>query len=294
MSAERPDGGSLAERVASRLGGGRNAPAPAPAPIPAAPEAEAEVEPAPQAASQGGAFLDINFAKLQTAGFITPDSSRTASTEAIRGIKRQLLKTAFPHGRKGGAGGNNHDNVIMVTSAMPGEGKTFVALNLAMSFCAERDLFVLLIDGDAHRRHLGGLLGAKEGGGLVDILVDKTLQVGDLIQRTSIPNLSFVSGGRPHPHSSELLASKQFGLLMQDLSARYPDRIIIIDTPPVLASTEAVVLSGHVGQTLVVVEKDRTTIRQFQRTLEMLEGGRNIGCVLNLVPAEENFTGYGY
>ncbi len=288
MSAERPEGSSLAERVASRLGSGHKPPVP----IPDAPRREEG--PPPQAASQGGAFLDINFAKLQAAGFITPDSSRTASTEAIRGIKRQLLKTAFPHGRKGISGGNNHDNVIMVTSAMPGEGKTFVALNLAMSFCAERDLFILLIDGDGHRRNLGGLLDAREGGGLVDILVDKTLQVGDLIQRTSIANLSFVSGGRSHPHSAELLASKQFGLLMQDLSARYPDRIIIIDTPPVLASTEAVVLSGHVGQTLVVVEKDRTTVRQLQRTLEMLEGGRNIGCVLNLVPAEENFTGYGY
>jgi len=289
MSAERPEGGSLAERVASRLGGSGHK---FPVPIPEAPRQEEE--PPSQTASQGGAFLDINFVKLQAAGFITPDSSRTTSTEAVRGIKRQLLKTAFPHGRKGVSGGNNHDNVIMVTSAMPGEGKTFIALNLAMSFCAERDLFVLLIDGDGHRRNLGGLLGAREGGGLVDILVDKTLQVGDLIQRTSIANLSFVSGGRSHPHSAELLSSKQFGLLMQDLSARYPDRIIIIDTPPVLASTEAVVLSGHVGQTVVVVEKDRTTGRQFQRTLEMLEGGRNIGCVLNLVPAEEDFTGYGY
>ena len=239
-------------------------------------------------------LLEINFAKLQAAGFITPDSTRTPHTEAIRGIKRQLLKTAFPQGHKGVSGTNNHDNVIMVTSSMPGEGKTFISLNLAMSFCAERDLSVLLIDGDGHRRFLGGLLGATEGLGIVDILVDKTLQVGELIQRTNIPNLSFLSGGRSHPHSAELLASKQFGQLMQELAAHYPNRIIIIDTPPVLASTEAVVLSGYVGQTLVVVEKDQTTKRQLQRSLEMLDGARNVGCVLNFVPAEEDFTGYGY
>jgi len=239
-----------------------------------------------------GAILQINLQKLQAAGFITPNSPRASNTEAIRIIKRQLLKSAFPQGRRGAGGGN--DNVIMVTSSMPGEGKTFISLNLAMSFCAERDLFVLLIDGDGHRRHLGELLGAKEDVGLVDILVDSNLQVRDLIQRTNIPNLSFLSGGRSHPHSAELLASKQFALLMQDIAARYPDRIIIIDTPPVLASAEAIVLSSHVGQTIIIVEKGQTSKRQIQRTLEMLEGGRNVGCILNFVPSEEDFTGYGY
>ena len=293
MSADHPQGASLAERVAGRLGGGKPVSAPPPPPQALAAEAPEAVEPIREA-SVGGAFLDINFARLQAAGFITPQSPRSPHTEAIRGIKRQLLKNAFPNGRKGASGGSNHDNVIMVTSSMPGEGKTFTSLNLAMSLCAEHDLFVLLIDGDGHRRALGGLVGAREGVGLVDILTDKTLQIGDLIQRTSIPNLSFVSGGRSHPHSAELLASKQFGLLMQDLAARYPDRIIIIDTPPVLVSTEALVLSGHVGQTLVIVEKDRTSTRQLQRTLDMLEGGRNVGCILNMVPEEENFSAYGY
>jgi protein-tyrosine kinase len=299
MSDDLPRGGSLAERVASRLGNGRNVADMEPVaaavtpPPPEAPVALARAS-APPTPSQDAPLLEINFSKLQAAGFITPDSLRTPNTEAIRGIKRQLLKTAFPQGHKGVSGTNNHDNVIMVTSSMPGEGKTFVSLNLAMSFCAERDLSVLLIDGDGHRRFLGGLLGATEGVGIVDILVDKTLQVGDLIQRTSIPNLSFLSGGHSHPHSAELLASKQFGQLMQDLAAHYPNRIIIIDTPPVLASTEAVVLSGYVGQTVVVVEKDRTSKRQLQRTLEMLDGARNVGCVLNFVPAEEDFTGYGY
>jgi receptor protein-tyrosine kinase len=210
----------------------------------------------------------------------------------MRVIKRQLLKRIFPSGRRTAAGSN--DNIIMVTSSMPGEGKTFTSLNLAMSFCAERDLFVLLIDGDSHRRSLGELLGAKEGAGLVDILVDSNLQLADLIQRTSVPNLSFLAGGRPHPHASELLASKQCGDLLQSIAARYPDRVIIIDTPPVLASTEAVVLSGSVGQTLVIVERDRTSKRHLQRTLEMLEGGRNVGCILNRVPPDETFSEYGY
>jgi exopolysaccharide/PEP-CTERM locus tyrosine autokinase len=236
--------------------------------------------------------LQINFQKLQASGFITPSSPPTANTEAIRVIKRQLLKSVFPEGDRRVPEGNN--NVIMITSSMPGEGKTFISLNLAMSFSAERDMFVLLIDADCHRRSMGELLGAKADVGLLDILADSSLQVGNLIQRTNVPNLSFLPGGRPHPHSAELLASKQFGVLMQDIAARYSDRVIIIDTPPVLASTEAAVLSAHVGQTLVIVEKDRTSKRQLQRTLEMLEGGQNVGCVLNMVPQEESFTEYGY
>lgn len=314
MSVERPrsqEGISLAERVADRLNSKRTAAAkhfsPAPdeeRPVPseksakeAVPEDRA-VRPVEGASEHSVPTvtpvqvpLQINFQKLQAAGFITPSSPLTEKTEAIRVIKRQLLKVAFP---KGAGGGNVNDNVIMVTSSMPGEGKTFVSLNLAMSFAAERDLFVLLIDADCHRRSMGELLGARPDVGLVDILGDDSLRVGDLIQRTNVDNLSFLPGGRPHPHAAESMASKQFGLLMQDIAARYSDRVIIIDTPPVLVSTEAVVLSGLVGQTLVVVERDRTSKRQLQRTLEMLEGGRNVGCILNMVPPEETFTEYGY
>ena len=293
-------GDSLAERVASRLGEGRADYMPVSAPPI---DQRVEREPIPAFApppikdvsepkEPERASLQINFAKLRAAGYITPTSPRTNGTESIRIIKRRLLKTAFPRGRRHVSGENN--NVIVITSSMPGEGKTFISLNLAMSFCVERDLFVLLIDGDCHRRHLGNLLDAKEEAGLIDILEDNTLQVGDMIQRTNIPNLSFLSGGHPHLHSAELMASKQFGVLMQDIAARYSDRIIIVDSPPVLASAEAVVLSSLVGQTVVVVEKDRTSKRQLQRTLELLEGGRNVGCILNMVAAEEVFTGYGY
>lgn len=319
MSADRPtppEGSSLAERVASRLSSKRvqsasdrplppdRHPAAEPVAVTAGPSprveraapaaetpAQTHREPAVAPASSRPP-LQINFQKLQAGGFITPSSPPTGNTEAIRVIKRQLLKVAYPEGERVVSGENN--NVIMVTSSMPGEGKTFISLNLAMSFSAERDLFVLLIDADCHRRSLGEMVGAKADVGLVDILADSSLSVGDLIQRTNVPNLSFLPGGRPYPHAAEMMASKQFGVLMADIAARYSDRVIIIDTPPVLASTEAVVLSGHVGQTLVVVEKDRTSKRQLQRTLEMLEGGRNVGCILNMVPPEETFTEYGY
>jgi exopolysaccharide/PEP-CTERM locus tyrosine autokinase len=291
-----PEGGSLAERVAGRLSAAHAAPAvatprQAPATLVPVPEA-APGNPPVEAFDPASAPLQINFARLQAAGFITPQSPRTSNTESVRVIKRHLLKAVFPGGQRVLA--ENNDNVIMVTSAMPEEGKTFISLNLAMSFCAERDLFVLLIDGDGHRQSLGVLLGATGEPGLVDILADKKLRVGDLIQRTNIRNLSFLSGGRSQANSTESLASKNFGLLMRDIAARYPDRIIIIDTPPVLASTEAVALSGCVGHTVVVVQQDRTSKRQLQRTLEMLEGARNVGCILNMVPPEESFAGYGY
>lgn len=297
---------SLAERLANR----RAAEEPAPAiahtppdlpphaldpktlagmpPVEPLPVETLPVEPSPV---EPRAVVQIDFDCLRAAGFITPTSARSQLVECFRAIKRKVLQMAFP---KEAAALEANSNVVMVTSAAPNEGKTFVALNLAMSISLERDLFVLLIDGDSNRGSLGRLLGAEKERGLVDLLAEGASDVGDIILRTSIPNLSFIPAGRPHTHGAELLSSKQMGALMRDLGARYPDRIVIIDTSPVLATNEGVALSSHVGQTLLVVEKDVTTNRNLQKTLAMLKGGRNIACVLNRVTDEHGYGEYGY
>lgn len=246
---------------------------------------------APAEADHAAHHLEINFNRLRAAGFLTPTAPRTGLMEEFRLIKRQLLKFAFADSPKGQ---NAQGNVVMVTSGLPSEGKTFVALNLAMSFATERDLYVLLIDGDSHRHSLSDLLGAERKAGLVDMLTDQQLQPRDVLQRTNIPNLTFLPSGKSHPLGAELMASKQAGAVMQDFSKRYPDRIIIIDTPPVLASTEPAVLASYVGQTIVVVEKDRTAKKALRRTLEMLEGCPSISCVLNMTSPESNYREYDY
>jgi len=293
------EGGSLAERIARRLADVSPAPArrshapPLPRPEPpvvalASEEGGGDEEsPDPQPPP-----IQINFQSLEAAGVATPasPSSINARIEELRVIKRQILKTAFVEGR---TRTSDNSNVIMVTSSVPGEGKTFISLNLALSFTLERDLFVLLVDADNHRRALSTLVGAPDNGvGLIDLLVDPTLRMRDIILRTTLPNLSFISSGQPHPQGSELLASKQMDAVMHDLSARYPDRLIIIDTPPLLASTEGAAMAVHVGHVLVVVEKDRTTRRNLRQTLDLLDGCDTLSCVLNKDNAMQAFSGY--
>jgi protein-tyrosine kinase len=294
---------SLAERLAKRrLTEEPAPPVAAPPGMPVAmaaptlpPEFKTILAPAPdqppEPRLEPRAAVQIDFDRLRAAGFMTPTSPRSQLVECFRAVKRSLLRTAFP---EESAAPENNSNVVMVTSAAPGEGKTFFALNLAMSISIERDLFVLLIDGDSNRRSLGRLLGAEEERGLVDLLAEETGDVGDIMLRTNVPNLSFMPAGRPHTHGAELLSSKQMGALMRDLGARYPDRIIIIDTPPVLATNEGVVLSSYVGQTVLVVEKDITTKKNLRQTLAMLKGGRNVACVLNRVTDEHGYGEYGY
>lgn len=233
---------------------------------------------------------EIDLKRLQSEGYVTPSGGGGRLIEEYRIIKRQLLQMAF--GRDPDAPPNGH--VIMVTSTQPGEGKTFTALNLAMSLASERDLYVLLIDGDTQRQTLAQRLGISANTGLVDLLIEQGLDVGDALLRTNIPNLTFLPAGKNHVHTTELLASKQMANLMTDLAARYPDRVIIIDTPPVLASTEAAALSQYVGQTVVVVENGRTTHRALGRSLDLLQSCKFVSCVFNKSVAASPMEGYGY
>jgi receptor protein-tyrosine kinase len=304
LSDQEPPGRSqesLAERVARKLSEGKDkaspvasksalerpapAPAPAPAPTPppvvaapiaaAAPPA-AQAPSAPPPAPQN--VIDIPLEKLRAAGFITPNSGSGGVVEEFRLIKRQLMRSAFDEDNRVM---RERGNVIMVTSALPGEGKSFVALNLAISFSLELDFYVLLVDVDNHRHQISTYLGLPKGeAGLVDVLVDQDLQMRDVIRRTSISNLSVIAAGRPRPNGTEILASKNMAGLLDDLTKRYPDRIIVIDVPPLLNSTEGLVLAPHVGQAVVVVEKDRTTKRALNQALDRLRACPEVGCVL--------------
>jgi len=237
-------------------------------------------------------ILRMNFKKLQTAGIITPLSERTGSTEEFRVIKRQLLKTTFD---ENGRRRDTNSNIVMIGSSVPGEGKTFTSLNLAMSLSMERDLHVLLIDADNHRHGLSSLLEATDvKSGLIDLLTNPDLGLQDIILRTEIPNLAFIPAGHPHAQAAELLASKHTERLMGELATRYPDRMIIIDTPPLLASTEGIALSSHVGHAIIIVEKNRTTRRALHRALEMLEDCEHVSCIMNMETSDHRFSEYAY
>ena len=238
------------------------------------------IQPAPPLPSQRTSKLvQIDMDRLRRLGVITPNTPETTQiAEEFRLIKRPLLLKAF-----GEAAGYAHDNdhLIMVTSARPGEGKTFVSLNLAMSMATEQNLNVLLIDADVKNPSLPRLLGIETGKGLIDVLTEDNLDVSDVMLRTEISNFSIIPAGRPHPNSTELFAGRTMAALVQDIARRYNDRVVIFDAPPVLASSEPGVLALHVGQLVFVVESEVTSRRAVEEALSHLKGCQNINLVLN-------------
>lgn len=221
--------------------------------------------------------IKLDLIRLRAAGMITPDNARSQIAEEFRMIKRPLLKNAFGQG----AALVKDGNLIMVTSAFPSEGKTFNAINLAMSIAMEMDNTVLLIDADVPRPSVTGYFGIESGPGLVDYLVGDHADLSQLMIKTDIPKLTLLPAGRRHHHSTELLASESMRTLMAELSQRYPDRVVIFDSPPLLATTEASVLASLMGQIVVVVESEKTTQDALKEALSLLDANKSINLILN-------------
>jgi protein-tyrosine kinase len=200
------------------------------------------------------------------------------------------LKNAFGHGVTPIAQGN----LVMVTSALPGEGKSFTAINLAMSMAAEMDRTVLLVEADLAKpaicRYLG-ISGPEKG--LVDYLAEPGLELSKLLLKTNVPKLSLLPAGQQRPNATELLASSGMRELMAQLSQRYPDRIVVFDSPPLLLSNEAVVLAGLMGQIVMVVEAGKTQQARVKDAIALLDQNQVIGVVLNKQVVGSG-TGYGY
>jgi receptor protein-tyrosine kinase len=221
--------------------------------------------------------IELSPDKLRAAGLVTPDEERSQIAEELRHIKRPLLLNAFGDGALEG----NNRNLLMVTSARPHEGKTFTTVNLALSIALERDRTVLLVDADVARPSVSRLLDFPGTAGLVDYLADQNRPLSDLILRTSIPKLRILPAGRRHAHSTELLASDTMSSLVQELSQRYPDRIVLFDSPPLLATSEAAVLAGLMGQVVMVVEAGKTKREELTEALALVDPNRYIGLILN-------------
>jgi receptor protein-tyrosine kinase len=235
--------------------------------------------------------VEIDLKRLAHMGGITPDSERSQIAEEFRLIKRPLLANAF--GQGGSAVKNG--NLIMVTSSLPGEGKSFCSINLAISIASEMERTVLLVDADIARPRLPEYLGVRMGKGLLDVLRDESLALSDVMLRTNIPKLSLLPAGRSDRHGTELLASSAMTRLISDLANRYPDRVIIFDSPPLLSTSEASVLATHMGQIVMVVEAERTSQEALKEALGQIESCEVIGMVLNKATAllgNDNYYGY--
>jgi receptor protein-tyrosine kinase len=208
-----------------------------------------------------------------------------------RRIKRPLLSNAF--GKT--ASLVDRGNLIMVTSSVPGEGKTYNAVNLALAFAQERDITVLLVDCDVTKQGVSRMLGVdKRRPDLTDLLTSESLSAGEALLRTDIPGLVLLPAGKPHEFITEMVASQRMASLVDELSTRYHDRVIIFDAPPLLSTPESQVLAGLVGQIVFVIEAGKTPFTIVQEGLGMLPKEKAIGLLLNKSESISNRGGYYY
>lgn len=221
----------------------------------------------------------IDLADLRELGYVVPDAPATATAEEFRIVKRQLLIDAMARGDNAIRNGN----LILVCSAQPNEGKTFCAVNLALSIASERDLTVLLVDADFAKPEVLSTLGLEGGKGLIDVIADPSIDLADCLIRTNIENLSVLPAGRQHNLTTELLASERMGDMVEEIAKRYRDRIVIFDSPPALASSAASVLALHVGQVMFVVEAETTRETELRDGLALMNGCDHVQLLLNKV-----------
>jgi receptor protein-tyrosine kinase len=221
--------------------------------------------------------VEIDLEALKVRGFATPDTPRSRIADEFRIIKRPIIRNA--HGASGVRIANG--NLIMVTSALPREGKTFTAINLAMSMAMELNTTVLLVDGDVARQDLPNLLGVPTAPGLLDVLTRDDLDIGDVLIRTNIDNLMVLPAGSHHRRATELLASEQMVSILRELASRYSDRLIVFDSPPLLATTEARVLATHMGQIVMVVAADSTRQQAVNLALSTIESCEMVMMMMN-------------
>jgi len=246
--------------------------------------------PSPEEPSAISRRVDLDLAVLNAAGLLTPHAPRSHLADQYRVLKRPLIGNAMGKG----ADTVKHGNLIMVTSALPGEGKSFTSVNLAMSIAAELDHTVMLVDADVARPSVLRMLGLPAGPGLLDLLEGKA-DMADVLMRTNVDKLTLLPSGTPHPRATELLASEAMSQLLDDMATRYPDRIIIFDSPPLLLTTEARVLATHMGQIVMVVAAGRTLQGSVQQALAAIESCPVKMMVLNKAEARiAGGYGYGY
>ncbi len=215
--------------------------------------------------------------RLLKAEMLVPGGLDQRFVDEYRRIKRPLLANAF--GKNAALVDNG--NLVLVTSSVPNEGKTFTAVNLALAIAKEQDHTVLLVDCDSVRKAMSRMLGLENEVGLTDVLEKDGVDIADVMWRTDIPDLVVVPAGTGTDKVTELYASKKMSDLANQLLTRYRDRVIIFDSPPLLVTTQTQVLASLVGQVVMVIHAGNTSVEVVKQALELVSPDKAIGIVLN-------------
>ena len=240
--------------------------------------------------SKRSKVVKLDTVMMTSKGLILPETGFTRTAEEYRRIKHPILRRAFD--------GDKPKNVIMVTSSVPNEGKTFCAINLAISIAMELDRTALLIDLDIAKNGVSSALGLEVKAGVVDVLItERSVNLHDVMLKTSISKLTVLPAGTKDFNISELYSSQGMVDLMNELSERYQDRVIIIDSPPIASTSEARVLLDLVDQIVFVVEAEKTSQHLVAESLESIDKTKLTGVILNKtnqrVVADSYYGSYG-
>ncbi len=244
------------------------------------------------ASAQGGRFVALELERLRAAGLFPSAEMEQVIAEEFRLIRRPLLLNAARRDPP-----TPNGNLIMVGSALPGAGKTFTSLNLALSMASELDWTVMLVDGDLTRPTVSRCLGLEQAPGLVNLLEDPRGTLADYVYGTDHARLRFLPAGPSRPDARELVASQRMQRLVADL-ANHEQTIVVFDSPPLLLTSEARVLAGYAGQIVLVVEAGATPRRSLSEAIEILDQNKPINLILNknrqlLGVGDYQYPGYG-
>jgi protein-tyrosine kinase len=220
----------------------------------------------------------IDLLRLESKGFISQDGSRQGINEQFRSIKRTLLKSMNLPKK---VDGEKSQNMIMITSVRSNEGKTFNAINLALSVAFEKDKTVLLVDSDVINPSVNKVLDFEVEKGIVEYLRGDFDDIGDAILHTNIKNLKIIPAGKPSNLTNELLASDRMKNLTEELSERYSDRVIIFDSPPLLGITETPIIANLMGQAVIIVEENVTSLSELKAATKDLSPTLPVGVIIN-------------
>ena len=226
---------------------------------------------------------------LRARGYLPEEGKDRQFSDHFRRIKRPLVDKALS-----GTTAAGDPRVIMVTSALPGDGKTFTSINLALSMALERDISVLLVDCDVAKRHVSDIVGLKEEAGLLDALVDESMDIESLVVQTNLRGLSVLPSGRRVEATAELLSSNRMRQIVASLFARNPRRILLLDSPPLLITNEGRTLVKNAGQVVLVVRAGYTARHAVQDAVGLFDKQQAGGIILNHVAVSGGDGYYGY
>lgn len=288
---------SVVERALDKLRGSnaQAARAPGPAPTPHGDAIGALVEAPAGSGSLSGQCIAIDRAALRAAGYLPEESQDRRFADEYRQIKRPLIAKAFSS--DAAAAGQPSPRLVMMASALPGDGKTFTSINLALSLAKERDFTVVLVDADVAKPHISRIFGVADQAGLLDALADASVDAGSLIQPTDVARLSILPAGKVRDGATELLSSGRMEKIANRILSRDPHCIALFDSSPLVVSSESRALVGAVGQVIVVVRAGHTPRKALMEALEVIGPQKQVSLVLNqgrrgLI--DDGYYGYGY